>query len=224
MAAIRLRKTRRTSALTGHCPKSSVNAMRSRPRSTGRAVAIAMRSSGNASGSRSSIPIWAENRSRRSATLRPIGPNTEIGVQPSGRPSIGTTPGDGRKPTTPQIAAGIRNDPPVSEPVQIGSMSHASATAEPPDEPPALSRGSKGFPVAPHTRLRVFAPAPNSGLAENDRARLAYKRDHGRIVCGHVAAVERRAVGRQQPCGLVEVLDASRQAVQWAELLALAGG
>src|SRR5262245_65851022 len=42
-------------------------------------------------------------------------------------------------------------------------MSHASATAEPPDEPPALSRGSKGFPVAPHTRLRVFAPAPNSG-------------------------------------------------------------
>src|SRR5262245_27853060 len=137
--------------------------MRSRPRSTDRAVAIAMRSSGNASGSRSSIPIWAENRSRRSATLRPIGPKTEIGVQPSGRPSIGTTPGDGRKPTTPQIAAGIRNDPPVSEPVQTGSMSHASATAEPPEEPPALSRGSKGFPVAPHTRLRVFAPAPNSG-------------------------------------------------------------
>src|SRR5215510_12557530 len=52
----------------------------------------------------------------------------ESDVQPSGRPSLGTTPGEGRKPTTPQIAAGIRNDPPVSEPVQTGSMSKATAT------------------------------------------------------------------------------------------------
>src|SRR5205823_13800798 len=94
---------------------------------------------------------------------RPSGPRTEIGVQPSGRRSTGTTPGDGRKPTTPQIAAGIRSEPPVSEPVHTGSMSQASATAEPPEEPPALSRGSNGFPVAPQTTLRVFAPAPNSG-------------------------------------------------------------
>ena len=57
----------------------------------------------------------------------------------------------------------MRSEPPVSEPVHTGSMSHASATAEPPDEPPALSVGSNGLPVAPHTRLRVLAPAPNSG-------------------------------------------------------------
>ena len=51
----------------------------------------------------------------------------------------------------------------MSEPVQTGSMSVASATAEPPDDPPGLSRGSNGLPVAPHTGLRLLAPAPNSG-------------------------------------------------------------
>jgi hypothetical protein len=67
----------------------------------------------------------------------------------------------------------MRSEPPVSEPVHSGSMSVASATAEPPDEPPAFSRGSKGLPVAPHTGLRVLAPAPMSGtlvLAGDDGA------------------------------------------------------
>ena len=43
-------------------------------------------------------------------------------------------------------------------------MPVASATAEPPDEPPQVFSGAKGFPVAPKTRLRVLAPAPNSGV------------------------------------------------------------
>ena len=96
--------------------------------------------------------------------MRPSGPPTEIGVHPSERRSEPTSPGDGRNPTTPHIAAGMRNEPPVSVPLQSGSMSHASATAEPPDEPPALRFGLNGLPVAPHTALRVFAPAPNSGV------------------------------------------------------------
>ena len=57
----------------------------------------------------------------------------------------------------------MRNEPPVSEPVQTGSMSVASATAEPPDEPPGFSMGLNGLPEAPHTGLRLFEPAPNSG-------------------------------------------------------------
>jgi len=40
------------------------------------------------SGSRLSTPNWAANSKRASATVRPIGPSTEIGVQPSARPSI----------------------------------------------------------------------------------------------------------------------------------------
>src|SRR5207302_8914873 len=80
-----------------------------------------------------------------------------------GRQPAGPAPGEGRNATATQIAAALRSDPPVWEAVHDGSMSQASATAEPADEPPALSRGSNGFPVAPETRLRVFAPAPNSG-------------------------------------------------------------
>jgi hypothetical protein len=95
--------------------------------------------------------------------LRPIGPSTEITDQPSGRLGLATSPGEGRRPTTPHSAAGMRSEPPVSEPVAIGSMSTARAAAEPPEEPPAFSRGSNGLPVAPHTGLRVFAPAPMSG-------------------------------------------------------------
>ncbi len=63
----------------------------------------------------------------------------------------------------PHSAAGMRNEPPVSEPLHNGTMSTASAAAEPPDEPPAFSSGLNGLPVAPHTTLRVLAPAPNSG-------------------------------------------------------------
>ena len=46
----------------------------------------------------------------------------------------------------------------------MGSMSSATATADPPDEPAQVSFGSNGLPVAPYTRLRVLAPAPNSGV------------------------------------------------------------
>src|SRR5450830_451343 len=110
-----------------------------------------------------SRPAVARSCKTASATLRPIGPTTEIGVQPSNLRSLGTRPGDGRKPTTPHLAAGMRKDPPVSEPLHSGSRSVASAAAEPPDEPPALSSGLKGLPVAPHTVLRLLAPAPISG-------------------------------------------------------------
>ena len=43
-------------------------------------------------------------------------------------------------------------------------MPAASATAEPPEEPPQVSAGSHGLRVAPNTALNVFAPAPNSGV------------------------------------------------------------
>jgi hypothetical protein len=37
----------------------------------------------------------------------------------------------------------------MSVPVASGTMPQASAAAEPPDEPAALSLGSNGLPVAP---------------------------------------------------------------------------
>src|SRR5258707_12597290 len=82
------------------------------------------------------------------------------------RRSTATMPGDGRNPTMPQYAAGLRRDPPVSEPVQTGSRSVARLAAEPPDEPPAVSVVLNGLPVAPHTGLRLLEPAPNSGTLD----------------------------------------------------------
>src|SRR3546814_3773364 len=82
----------------------------------------------------------------------------------------------------PQIAAGMRRLPPESLPVAIGIMLAASAAAEPPDEPPQITFGSKGFPVGPKTALVVLAPAPNSGVLvlQNtlapDRRRTATRR------------------------------------------------
>ena len=76
----------------------------------------------------------------------------------------GTRPGVVRNPITPQNAAGVRSEPPRSEPSQSGLMPVARATAEPPDEPPHVSAGSHGLRVSPNTSLNVLAPAPNSGV------------------------------------------------------------
>src|SRR5215510_7959786 len=77
---------------------------------------------------------------------------------------MGTSPGDGRRPTTPQNAAGMRSDPPRSLPWASGPMPVASATAPPPVEPPDVSAGFQGLRVAPNTALKVLAPAPYSGV------------------------------------------------------------
>ena len=69
-----------------------------------------------------------------------------------------------RKPTTPQKAAGMRSEPPVSEPWASGPMPVASATAAPPLEPPQVRAGFHGFRVGPNTALNVLPPAPNSGV------------------------------------------------------------
>jgi hypothetical protein len=49
----------------------------------------------------------------------------------------------------PQNAAGLRKDPPMSDPLQSGTIFVASATAEPPEEPAHDFAGSNGLPVAP---------------------------------------------------------------------------
>ena len=45
----------------------------------------------------------------------------------------------GRKPTTPHRAAGIREDPPVSEPSPAGTSPAAIAAAVPPEDPLLLN-------------------------------------------------------------------------------------
>src|SRR6185437_784828 len=154
----------------GAKPKSGVTATRSRDRSisaggwkspgrcTARPCTVA------ASGSQL-LPLAIEPSSRHVfATVRAIGPSTGRLVQPIGRLSLGTSPGEGRNPTIPQNAAGLRNDPPVSDPVHIGAIPVASATADPPEDPAQDFVVSNGLAVTPYTALRVLAPAPNSGV------------------------------------------------------------
>jgi len=64
-------------------------------------------------------------------------------------PSMSTLPRVGLKPTTPQKAAGIRIEPPVSEPTAQSHMPVATATADPPEEPPATRSGSRGLRTGP---------------------------------------------------------------------------
>src|SRR5262245_50064941 len=88
-------------------------------------------------GSPCSAPIIASNSSARSATLRAIGPSTPSVASILLNTETATRPGEGRMPTTPQKLAGLRNEPPISEPCATHAMPVASAAAAPPDDPAA---------------------------------------------------------------------------------------
>src|SRR5258708_23274098 len=121
-------------------------------------------SAGSDNGSAGCSPLMASSSSARSSTLRAIGPCTlrlrsilNFGVRAT-RPMLGL------KPTTPQKLAGLRSEPPMSEPCASHAMPVASATAAPPEEPAAERDVSQGLRVGPNTSLKVLAPAPNSGV------------------------------------------------------------
>ena len=87
---------------------------------------------------RESGPDWTASSSAASATVRAIGPATPRVSAGSVTGHRGTRPGDGRKPTTLQKLAGLRNDPPRSLPSARQTIRAASAAAAPPLLPPAL--------------------------------------------------------------------------------------
>ena len=68
-------------------------------------------------------------------------------ARPIGSPYIGAPeirPRVGFRPTIPQQLAGIRIDPPPSEPCASGTSPAETAVADPPLEPPAISVVSQG--------------------------------------------------------------------------------
>src|SRR6187549_1251535 len=102
--------------------------------------------------------------SAASSALRAIGPETCSVSQTKSEGWVGTRPGDGRSPTTPQNDAGILSDPPRSVPSASPIIPVASPTAPPPVEPPALFAGFQGLRVRPNTSFQVLPPAANSGV------------------------------------------------------------
>jgi hypothetical protein len=93
-------------------------------------------------------------------------------------------------------------------------MPVASAAAEPPLEPPAVSARFQGLRVAPNTEFTVFGPNANSGvgLADHDRAGIPEPLDNQGVLVGHVAFEELGAEGRADALRLRHVLDADRHA------------
>src|SRR3984957_1335520 len=75
-------------------------------------------------------------------------------------PSIGILPRVGLYPTMPLIAAGIRHDPPESEPSAIQAMRSLSEIAPPEVEPPGMRRLARSQAAAgvPFRALRPIAP------------------------------------------------------------------
>jgi hypothetical protein len=97
-----------------------------------------------------------------SATVLAIGP-IESSVKDSGKaPAVGTRWRLGFHPTMPQSAAGIRVEPPVSEPMAISHIPSATATAPPEVEPPGTRARSNGLPGVPKCGLVPTPEKANS--------------------------------------------------------------
>src|SRR5207302_7821732 len=120
---------------------------------------------GRARRSVGSGPMTMSSACTRSSTVRARRPLVDRWCQ-SGAwlPPVGTRPSDGLRQDSPQSDAGIRSEPPPSEPVARGTMPAAMAAALPPEDPPGLRSRFHGLRVAPKVTLSVSGFQPSSGV------------------------------------------------------------
>src|SRR4051812_16030764 len=111
-----------------------------------------------------STPAIPSSATAASSTVLPNTPMWSSDDAKATSPNRLTRPYVGFTPTTPQKAAGWRTEPPVSEPSAIEAMPDATATAEPPDEPPGTRSGAIGFFVGPYALCSVDEPIANSSM------------------------------------------------------------
>ena len=133
-------------------------------------------------------------------TVEAMGPTTSRVREIGTTPSSGQRPIVGRKPTTPQSAAGMRMEPPVSVPSATGRIPAATAAADPPLEPPATRSALCGFRTGPDDELTDVTPSPSSCIAvlaaikapaaRKRRTTGASKRGGRRGIAGQPAVVE----------------------------------
>src|SRR3954452_15901733 len=118
--------------------------MRSRPGASSQADRKDSAGGGAQNGSPTAGPASTSSSAAASRTVRASGPAVP---RPTGSPYIGpplTRPREGFTPNSPQQLAGIRMDPPPSEPWATGTRPAATAAAAPPEEPPAIRVRSHG--------------------------------------------------------------------------------
>src|SRR5262249_59155857 len=103
-----------------------------------------------------------ESTSAASATSRVSGPIWSSDEPNATRPYRETRPYVGFKPTTPQNDAGVRTDPPVSEPKAMSEVPEATLAADPPLDPPGTRSSLCGFRVTKYPEFSVVEPIANS--------------------------------------------------------------
>ena len=136
-------------------------------------------------------------------------------------------PGEGRKPTTPQNDGGIAQAAAGvgagADRQHVGGQRHGRAAGRAAGVEHRIERIARR---APHrvAAVRARAEFRHVGLADDDGAGGAHAADHDVVVGRHEVAIERRAVGGEKVLGLLEVLDAGRQAVQQRQVLAAPDG
>jgi hypothetical protein len=94
-----------------------------------------------------------------SRTVRVMGPCTEVSFHcciPSAM-LCGMRPYEVLRPKHPVKHAGIRTEPPPSEPVTIGTTPPEIAAELPPDDPPGVRSRFHGLRVTPKSRFLVCA-------------------------------------------------------------------
>ena len=89
--------------------------------------------------------------SAQQRTLAAMGPMESRLADSGSTPAMDTRQALGLKPVSPHSAAGIRTEPPVSEPMAAAAMPSATDTAAPDEEPPGMrpvarSQGLSGVP------------------------------------------------------------------------------
>src|SRR5690606_5385505 len=107
----------------------------------------------------------ASSSAAASTTVRASGPLVGRPNPPKPNGPVATTPRLGLKPTTPQIEAGMRIEPPPSLPWAAATSPAATAAAAPPLEPPAVHPGRHGLRVGGPSAVSQYREQPNSLVA-----------------------------------------------------------
>src|ERR1700694_28042 len=102
-----------------------------------------------AGGSRGSAPAIRPSNSAQSSDLRARGPTVSSDCDNGIAPARLIRPTVVFNPVTPQKCAGIRIEPPVSEPKAAKVSRAATAEPDPDDEPPVMRSRAQGLCTGP---------------------------------------------------------------------------
>mmetsp|Transcript_3125 Transcript_3125/g.13044 ORF Transcript_3125/g.13044 Transcript_3125/m.13044 type:complete len:239 (+) Transcript_3125:955-1671(+) len=142
---------------TPHCDAGSLSAIASSSTSSFVGKALNASRSFSSRGERTTFTLPSLGLSNTSPTFRSVSPSranhptvSMLGANFT-TPVAETAPCVGRKPKTPQCAAGTRTLPPesVPKPKATSFKEAATATAEPLDDPPGMRPGAAGFRGVP---------------------------------------------------------------------------